>query len=120
VLDKALDAIGYRAFIAEEQPQLRAAGRRVGIGVVCCVEGTGIGPYEGARIQVQDSGRVLLATGIGTQGQGHFTSFAQIVADEIGVAVANIDVVTGDTDEFHWGVGTFASRGAVGGRQCCA
>jgi len=113
VLDKALQAIGYRKFIAEEQPQLRAAGRRVGIGVVCYVEGTGIGPYEGARIQVQGSGRVLLATGIGTQGQGHFTSFAQIVADEIGVAVSDIDVVTGDTDQFHWGVGTFASRGAV-------
>ena len=113
VLDKALQAIGYRKFIAEEQPQLRAAGRRVGIGVVCYVEGTGIGPYEGAKIQVQSSGRVLLATGIGTQGQGHFTSFAQIVADEIGVAVSDIDVVTGDTDQFHWGVGTFASRGAV-------
>src|SRR6516164_528394 len=113
VLDKALDAIGYRAFIAEEQPQLRAAGRRVGIGVVFYVEGTGIGPYEGARIQVQGSGRVLLATGIGTQGQGHFTSFAQIVADQIGVAVSDVDVVTGDTDQFHWGVGTFASRAAV-------
>ena len=113
VLDKALEAIGYRTFIAEEQPQLRAAGRRVGIGVVCYVEGTGIGPYEGARIQVQGSGRVLLATGIGTQGQGHFTSLAQIVADEIGVAVSDIDVVTGDTDQFHWGVGTLASRGAV-------
>jgi len=113
VLDKALDAIGYRAFIAEEQPQLRAEGRRVGIGVVFYVEGTGIGPYEGARVQVQGSGRVLLATGIGTQGQGHFTSFAQIVADQIGVAVSDIDVVTGDTDQFYWGVGTFASRGAV-------
>src|SRR6516225_7302097 len=61
VLDKALEVIGYRTFIAEEQPRLRAAGRRVGIGVVCYTEGTGIGPYEGARIQVQGSGRVLLA-----------------------------------------------------------
>ena len=85
----------------------------MGIGVVFYVEGTGIGPYEGARIQVQNSGRVLLATGIGTQGQGHFTSFAQIVADQIGVAVSDVDVVTGDTDQFHWGVGTFASRAAV-------
>jgi aerobic carbon-monoxide dehydrogenase large subunit len=85
----------------------------VGIGVVFYVEGTGIGPYEGARIQVQASGRVLLATGVGTQGQGHFTSFAQIAADQIGVAAADIDVVTGDTEQFHWGVGTFASRGAV-------
>jgi CO/xanthine dehydrogenase Mo-binding subunit len=85
----------------------------VGIGVVFYVEGTGIGPYEGARVQVQGSGRVLLATGIGTQGQGHFTTFAQIVADQIGVAVGDIDVVTGDTDQFYWGAGTFASRGAV-------
>ena len=54
-----------------------------------------------------------LQPAFGTQGQGHFTSFAQIVADEIGVAVSDIDVVTGDTDQFHWGVGTFASRGAV-------
>jgi aerobic carbon-monoxide dehydrogenase large subunit len=113
VLDKALDAIGYHSFVAEDQPRLRAAGRRIGIGLVFYVEGTGIGPYEGARIQVQASGRVLLATGIGTQGQGHLTSLAQIVGDEIGVAVSDVDVVTGDTDQFHWGVGTFASRSAV-------
>jgi CO/xanthine dehydrogenase Mo-binding subunit len=81
--------------------------------VVCYVEGTGIGPYEGAKIQVQSSGRVSLATGTGTQGQGHYTSFAQIVADRIGVDVRDIDVVTGDTDQFYWGAGTFASRGAV-------
>ena len=113
VLDKTLEAIGYRSFVAEDQPRLRAAGRRIGIGLVFYVEGTGIGPYEGARIQVQASGRVLLATGIGTQGQGHLTSLAQIVGDEIGVAVSDVDVVTGDTDQFHWGVGTFASRSAV-------
>lgn len=54
-----------------------------------------------------------MATGIGTQGQGHFTSFAQIVADQVGVDVSEVDLVTGDTDQFHWGAGTFASRGAV-------
>ena len=54
-----------------------------------------------------------MATGIGTQGQGHFTSFAQIAADQVGVDVRDVDVVTGDTDQFHWGAGTFASRGAV-------
>jgi CO/xanthine dehydrogenase Mo-binding subunit len=64
-------------------------------------------------VQVQSSGRVSVATGIGTQGQGHFTSFAQIVADQVGVNVADVDIVTGDTDQFHWGAGTFASRGAV-------
>jgi len=113
VLDKALEAIGYKQFIREEQPKLRAQGRCVGIGVACYVEGTGIGPYEGARVQVQSNGKVNVATGIGTQGQGHFTSFAQIVADELGVDVTDVDIVTGDTDQFYWGAGTFASRGAV-------
>jgi carbon-monoxide dehydrogenase large subunit len=113
VLDKALEAIGYKQFIREEQPKLRAQGRCVGIGVACYVEGTGIGPYEGAKVQVQSNGKVNVATGIGTQGQGHFTSFAQIVADELGVDVTDVDIVTGDTDQFYWGAGTFASRGAV-------
>ena len=79
-LDTALEVIDYKQFVGEEQPRLRAAGRHVGIGVVCYVEGTGIGPYEGARVTVEPSGRVRLATGVGTQGQGHFTVFAQIVA----------------------------------------
>jgi aerobic carbon-monoxide dehydrogenase large subunit len=113
VLDKALAAIGYDQFLAEERPRLRAEGRHVGIGIACYVEGTGIGPYEGAKIQVQANGKVIAATGIGTQGQGHFTSFAQIVADQVGVDVRDVDVVTGDTDQFYWGAGTFASRGAV-------
>lgn len=113
VLDKALAMIGYREFLETEQPRMRAEGRHVGIGVVAYVEGTGIGPYEGARVQVQPSGKVSLVTGIGTQGQGHYTSFAQIVADQVGVDVRDVDVVTGDTDQFYWGAGTFASRGAV-------
>jgi carbon-monoxide dehydrogenase large subunit len=106
VLDKALEMIGWNDFRREE-------GRHRGIGFACYVEGTGIGPYEGARVQVQATGRVSVATGIGTQGQGHFTSFAQIVADQVGCDVTDIDVVTGDTDQFYWGAGTFASRGAV-------
>ncbi len=113
ILDKALAMIGYEAFRTDEQPRLRAAGRHVGIAIAAYVEGTGIGPYEGAKVQVQANGKVSVATGIGTQGQGHFTSFAQIVADEVGVAVGNVNVVTGDTDQFYWGAGTFASRGAV-------
>jgi CO/xanthine dehydrogenase Mo-binding subunit len=62
---------------------------------------------------VQSNGKVSVVTGIGTQGQGHFTSFAQIVADQLGVDVTEVDIVTGDTDQFYWGAGTFASRGAV-------
>ena len=113
VLDKALELIDYKNFIAEEQPRLRALGRHVGVAIACYVEGTGIGPYEGAKVQVQANGKVSVATGIGTQGQGHFTIFAQIAADQVGVDVCNVDVVTGDTDQFYWGAGTFASRGAV-------
>ncbi|MDA9407985.1 xanthine dehydrogenase family protein molybdopterin-binding subunit [Bradyrhizobium sp. CCBAU 45384] len=113
VLAKALDAIGYQRFLKEEQPKFREEGRCVGIGVACYVEGTGIGPYEGAKVQVQANGKVNVATGIGTQGQGHFTSFAQIVADQLGVDPSDVDIVTGDTDQFYWGAGTFASRGAV-------
>jgi CO/xanthine dehydrogenase Mo-binding subunit len=75
--------IGYQEFIEEIQPQAREEGRYLGIGVVSYVEGTGIGPYEGAKVQVQASGKVSAVTGIGTQGQGHFTSFAQIVADQL-------------------------------------
>src|SRR5438876_1202890 len=118
-LDAALKAIDYGRFVREEQPRLRAAGRHVGIGVVCYVEGTGIGPYEGARVTVEPSGRVRLATGVGTQGQGHFTVFAQIVAEVLGVDAGEVHVVTGDTREFHWGTGTFASRGAVVAGSAC-
>ncbi|NJC98848.1 MAG: xanthine dehydrogenase [Anaerolineales bacterium] len=113
LLDEALERIGYHKFVNEVQPKLRAEGKYVGIGIVAYVEGTGIGPYEGAKVQVMGSGRVSVVTGVGTQGQGHFTSYAQIVAEQLGVRVDQIDVVTGDTDQFYWGAGTFASRGAV-------
>jgi CO/xanthine dehydrogenase Mo-binding subunit len=111
-LEMAAEMIGYDEFV-KEQPRLQAEGKLAGIGIVAYVEGTGIGPYEGARITVGASGKVSVASGIGTQGQGHFTSFAQIVADELGVDVRDVYLVTGDTDQFHWGAGTFASRGAV-------
>jgi carbon-monoxide dehydrogenase large subunit len=113
ILERALELIGYDEFRKDEQPRLKAQGRHAGLGIACYVEGTGIGPYEGAKVQVQASGKVSVATGIGTQGQGHFTVFAQIAADQVGVDVRDVDVVTGDTDQFYWGAGTFASRGAV-------
>src|SRR2546425_12992813 len=111
--------IGYEQFVREEQPRLRVAGRHVGVGVVSYIEGTGIGPYEGARVTIEPSGQVRVATGVGTQGQGHFTAFAQIVADVLDVPVEHVHVVTGDTREFHWGTGTFASRGAVVAGSAC-
>ncbi|HSB90830.1 MAG TPA: xanthine dehydrogenase family protein molybdopterin-binding subunit [Anaerolineales bacterium] len=113
LVDKALRLIGYDDFVKKEQPRLRKEGRHVGVGVVAYVEGTGIGPYEGARVQIEATGKVSVATGVGTQGQGHFTTFAQVAAEELGVELKDVEVVTGDTDQFHWGTGTFASRGAV-------
>lgn len=113
VLEKALKMIGYDQFVKEEQPRLRAEGKYVGIGITPFIESTGVGPYEGARVTIEASGKVFVATGVGTQGQGHFTTFAQIVAEQLGVAVDDVRIVTGDTTEFHWGTGTFASRGAV-------
>jgi carbon-monoxide dehydrogenase large subunit len=118
-LEKAAELIGYDHFLKNEQPRLRAEGKHVGIGIACYVEGTGIGPYEGARVTVEPSGKVRVATGVGTQGQGHFTVFAQLVADALGVDVEDVRVVTGDTREFHWGTGTFASRGAVVAGSAC-
>ncbi len=113
LLQKAKKLIGYDQFITDEQPKLRAAGKHVGIGLATFIESTGVGPYEGARITVESSGKVNLVTGVGTQGQSHFTSFAQIAAEQLGVSVRDVEVVTGDTAQFHWGTGTFASRGAV-------
>lgn len=115
----AAEMIGYDRFVREEQPRLRAEGKHVGLGIVSYIEGTGIGPYEGARVTIEPSGRVRLATGVGTQGQGHFTSFAQIVAEQLGVETSDVHVVTGDTRSFGWGTGTFASRGAVVAGSAC-
>src|SRR5207245_6719906 len=74
-LDAALQKSGYDSW-AQERTRHRAAGRCVGLGVACYVEGSGIGPYEGCRVTVEPSGKVHAATSVGTQGQGHFTSFA--------------------------------------------
>lgn len=112
-LQMAKEMIAYDQFVGEEQPRLRAQGKHVGIGLACFTESCGVGPYEGARVTVANSGKINLATGVGTQGQGHFTSFAQVAAEHLGVTPADVHVVTGDTAQFHWGTGTFASRGAV-------
>jgi carbon-monoxide dehydrogenase large subunit len=111
-LDVLLDAIDYKEFRAE-QPKLKAAGRKIGIGIGYYVEGTGIGPYEGAVLKFLADGTVTVAVGLGSQGQGHETVFAQIVADELGVDVRKVKVTAGDTRRLGYGVGTFASRSAV-------
>ena len=104
--------IGWDEFPAAQR-EARAAGRLLGIGIGCYVEGTGPGPYEGAHVNVQTDGSVEVAIGLTSQGQGHQTAFAQIAADELGVEFGKIRVVTGDTRRFGYAVGTFASRAAV-------
>jgi len=112
VLAKLKALIGWDGFAAERAAALEQ-GRRLGIGLACYVEGTGVGPYEGAHVVVETSGKVKVATGLTSQGQGHQTVLAQITADELGVPIGDIEVVTGDTRAFGYAVGTFASRTAV-------
>ncbi len=112
-LAKIKALVGWDELSASVRAAARAQGRRLGIGLACYVEGTGVGPYEGAHVVVETSGKVKVATGLTSQGQGHQTVFAQIVADELGVPMGDIEVTTGDTRAFGYAVGTFASRAAV-------
>jgi aerobic carbon-monoxide dehydrogenase large subunit len=118
-LDQALERIGYSEFMAKGVRPEPADGKLRGLGIVTYVEGTGIGPYEGARVTVEPNGMVRVAMGVGTQGQGHATVFAQVVAEQLGVDIRDVKVTTGDTREFGWGTGTFASRGAVVAGSAC-
>jgi len=109
----AVAAMGGPQFSAE-QTKARAEGKYLGLGLACYVEGTGLGPYEGGHIRIHPiTGKVYVNTGLSTQGQGHDTVFAQIVADQLGVSPEDVIVVEGDTKAFDWGVATFASRAAV-------
>ncbi|MFE2022794.1 xanthine dehydrogenase family protein molybdopterin-binding subunit [Streptomyces sp. NPDC059499] len=103
------DVEGVRA----RQREGARGGKYVGIGFAMYIEATGLGPFETARIDVAPSGRVRLAIGAPSQGQGHRTSMAQIAADAIGVPFDVIDVVGGDTEATPFGVGTIASRALV-------
>ena len=91
----------------------RLDGRLLGRGVGMYVEGTGIGPYEGALVRVEEDGRVSVRTGACSQGQGHQTVFAQVCADHLDVDPDAVDVVGGDTEGLEKGWGTVASRCAV-------
>jgi len=112
LLDKLKNLIGWDSFPAERE-RAAAEGRRIGIGMGLYVEGTGAGPYEGGHVEVDSKGRVHVSTGLTSQGQGHQTVFAQIVATELGVPIEDVHVTTGDTRRFKYAVGTFASRAAV-------
>ncbi len=111
-LEAALQAVGYETLRAE-QAMLREKGVYRGIGLSGYVEGTAIGPYEGATVRLDASGRAVVATGACSQGQGHETSFAQIAADALGVPLDWVTIVGGDTAAIPFGIGTFASRSAV-------
>jgi aerobic carbon-monoxide dehydrogenase large subunit len=111
-LAMALEMVGAGDF-RRRQAEARQDGRYLGLGIGCYVEGTGIGPYEGAHVRVEPSGKVFVATGLTTQGQGHGTTFAQIAAEALGCDPGDVTVVTGDSTKFNWGAGTYASRGLV-------
>lgn len=119
-LDTALEQIGY-ADLRKEQAEKRARGELMGIGLSTFTEIVGAGPshtfdilgikmFDSAEIRVHPTGSAIVRIGVQTQGQGHETTFAQIVADELGLPVDNIVVEHGDTDTAPYGLGTYASR----------
>ena len=89
------------------------AGRLVGVGVSSYVEGTGVGPFESARVRVDETGWVEVATGACSQGQGHETVFAEVCAQALGADPEKVTVIGGDTAAVEFGWGTLASRSAV-------
>ncbi len=126
-LDKVLTYVDY-AGLRRQQAEARANGRCMGIGVCCYVEVCGVGPsqvagalglqgglWESAIVRIHPTGKVNVYIGASPHGQGEETTFAQIVADEIGVAVDDVKVIHGDTDITPMGWGTFGSRTTVVG-----
>ncbi|MGZ4180274.1 MAG: aerobic carbon-monoxide dehydrogenase large subunit [Solirubrobacteraceae bacterium] len=119
-LRKAMDLIGYEALRAE-QAQRRERGELMGIGVAFFTEAVGAGPRrhmdimglgmnDGASLRVHPTGKAQLGISVQTQGQGHETTFAQIVAEELGIPPQDVDVIHGDTDTTPYGLGTYGSR----------
>ena len=127
-LDAALETAGYPGFEARRKAAA-AQGKLRGIGISTYVEACGIAPsavvgslgaraglYEVGTIRVHPTGSVTVLTGAHSHGQGHETTFAQLVADRLGVPIANVDIVHGDTAKVPFGMGTYGSRSlAVGG-----
>ncbi|HVH74266.1 MAG TPA: xanthine dehydrogenase family protein molybdopterin-binding subunit [Stellaceae bacterium] len=109
---RALAAADYEGF-RKRQEAARRDGRYLGIGIANAVEGTGLGPYEGATVRVARTGKATVFTGATPQGQSHKTTFAQVAADQLGLDIADVSVVTGDTADIALGMGTFAARSAV-------
>ncbi len=119
-LGLALDLAGYDELRAE-QAQRRARGEYMGIGLSFFTEGVGAGPREhmdilglamadGADLRVHPTGKAVLAISVQTQGQGHETTFAQLVGKELGLSPDDVEVIHGDTDRTPFGLGTYGSR----------
>ena len=116
----AMDIAGYPE-LRREQAAGRERGEYMGIGISFFTEGVGAGPRkhmdilglgmaDGADLRVHPTGKAVLAVSCQTQGQGHETTFAQIVAEELGLSPDDVDVVHGDTDRTPFGLGTYGSR----------
>ena len=119
-LDEALRIAGYEELL-EEQRQAREEGRIMGIGFSTFTEIVGAGPgktchiagiemFDSAELRLHPTGKAILKLGVKSQGQGHETTFAQIVAGELGIPAENVEVREGDTDNTPFGLGTYASR----------
>jgi carbon-monoxide dehydrogenase large subunit len=122
-LQEALVQVDYPA-LRKQQAQARAAGRLFGIGISTYGEICAMGPspalpaggWESATVKIEPTGKVTVMTGASPHGQGEETTFAQVVADELGVDIDDVLVLHGDTAVVQYGIGTFGSRGtAVGG-----
>ena len=111
-LEQALELIGYDA-VRREQPDLWARGIYRGVGLSTYIEGTGVGPFEGGVVRIDESGHVWVHTGASSQGQSHETTFAQVAAEQLDVDVDQVTIVGGDTAGIDRGWGTLASRSAV-------
>jgi CO/xanthine dehydrogenase Mo-binding subunit len=110
--ERALSLLDYDAWRVE-QKRRHGSARPIGIGLSAYVEGTGIGPFEGADVRVDPDGTVYLLVGVGSQGQAHETTLAQLCASELGVDPASVIVMGGDTNLVGYGMGTIASRVAA-------
>jgi carbon-monoxide dehydrogenase large subunit len=119
-LDKAMTMIDYRA-LRKEQLEKRARGELMGIGISSFTEVVGAGPskdydilgikmFDSAEIRIHPTGKAMARFGTKSQGQGHETTYAQIVAEELGLPAADVQVEEGDTDTAPYGLGTYASR----------
>jgi carbon-monoxide dehydrogenase large subunit len=107
--DRALSLVRYEEWRARQKAQQQRP-RRLGVGVSCYAQGSGLGPYEGATVRVDPSGKVYVFIGVTAQGQGHATTLAQIAASELGANFDDVIVRTGDTTQFPFGMGTGGSR----------